>query len=138
MINADGLVLTNHHVINGSATITPTAGSTGTTYRATVVGYDTTRASPDLLLNAGLGDEDPHCPAWVKLRASASATKYRKCRSSMLGAAPDAGGARGGRAVLEDVSARSSSTVMTSTPSGRPTRDFGPSQQPAWYVAAGQ
>ena len=43
VINADGLVLTSNHVISGSATITATAGSTGTTYRATVVGYDTTR-----------------------------------------------------------------------------------------------
>jgi S1-C subfamily serine protease len=43
VINADGLVLTNNHVINGSTTITATVGSTGKTYRATVVGYDKTR-----------------------------------------------------------------------------------------------
>ena len=43
VINADGLVLTNNHVINGSTTITATMGSTGKTYRATVVGYDKTR-----------------------------------------------------------------------------------------------
>ena len=43
VINADGLVLTNNHVINGSTTITATVGSTGNTYRATVVGYDKTR-----------------------------------------------------------------------------------------------
>ena len=43
VINADGLVLTNNHVINGSTTITATVRSTGKTYRATVVGYDKTR-----------------------------------------------------------------------------------------------
>jgi S1-C subfamily serine protease len=43
VINADGLVLTNNHVINGSTKITATVGSTGKTYRATVVGYDKTR-----------------------------------------------------------------------------------------------
>ena len=43
VINADGLVLTNNHVINGSTTITATVGSTGKTYPATVVGYDKTR-----------------------------------------------------------------------------------------------
>ena len=43
VINADGLVLTNNHVINGSTKITATVGSTGTTYPATVVGYDKTR-----------------------------------------------------------------------------------------------
>jgi len=43
VINADGLVLTNNHVIDGSTKITATAGSTGKTYPATVVGYDKTR-----------------------------------------------------------------------------------------------
>jgi S1-C subfamily serine protease len=43
VINADGLVLTNNHVINGSTKITATVGSTGKTYPATVVGYDKTR-----------------------------------------------------------------------------------------------
>ena len=43
VINADGLVLTNNHVINGSTKITATLGSTGKTYPATVVGYDKTR-----------------------------------------------------------------------------------------------
>jgi S1-C subfamily serine protease len=43
VINADGLVLTNNHVINGSTKITATMGSTGKTYPATVVGYDKTR-----------------------------------------------------------------------------------------------
>src|SRR5215469_7213934 len=40
VINAGGLVLTNNHVINGSTKITATVESTGTTYPATVVGYD--------------------------------------------------------------------------------------------------
>jgi S1-C subfamily serine protease len=43
VINADGLVLTNNHVIDGSTKITATVAATGTTYPATVVGYDKTR-----------------------------------------------------------------------------------------------
>ncbi len=42
VINADGLVLTDNHVIDGSTKITATVGSTGRTYPATVVGYDKT------------------------------------------------------------------------------------------------
>jgi S1-C subfamily serine protease len=42
VINASGLVLTNNHVINGSTKIRATVASTGTTYTATVVGYDKT------------------------------------------------------------------------------------------------
>lgn len=42
VINADGLVLTNNHVIDHATKITATAASTGTTYTATVAGYDKT------------------------------------------------------------------------------------------------
>ena len=42
VINADGLVLTNNHVIDGSTQITATVVSTGKTYPARVVGYDRT------------------------------------------------------------------------------------------------
>jgi S1-C subfamily serine protease len=42
VINADGLVLTNNHVIGDSTEITATVISTGKTYPATVVGYDQT------------------------------------------------------------------------------------------------
>jgi S1-C subfamily serine protease len=42
VINADGLVLTNNHVIEGSTKITATVASTGKTYTAMVVGYDKT------------------------------------------------------------------------------------------------
>ena len=42
VINADGLVLTNNHVIEDSTKITATIASTGKTYPATVVGYDKT------------------------------------------------------------------------------------------------
>ena len=42
VINADGLVLTNNHVIEDSIKITATVISTGKTYPATVVGYDQT------------------------------------------------------------------------------------------------
>jgi S1-C subfamily serine protease len=42
VINADGLVLTNNHVIEGATKITATVASTGKTYTAIVVGYDKT------------------------------------------------------------------------------------------------
>ncbi len=42
VINADGLVLTNNHVIADSTNITATVVSTGKTYPATAVGYDKT------------------------------------------------------------------------------------------------
>jgi S1-C subfamily serine protease len=42
VINADGLVLTNNHVIEDSTSITATVAATGKTYPATVVGYDKT------------------------------------------------------------------------------------------------
>ena len=42
VINADGLVLTNNHVIDDSTRITATVSSTGRTYLARVVGYDRT------------------------------------------------------------------------------------------------
>jgi S1-C subfamily serine protease len=37
---ADGLILTNNHVIDGSTTVTVTPVTTGKSYQATVVGYD--------------------------------------------------------------------------------------------------
>jgi S1-C subfamily serine protease len=42
VINPDGLVLTNNHVIEDSTSITATDLSTGHTYQAKVVGYDVT------------------------------------------------------------------------------------------------
>jgi S1-C subfamily serine protease len=42
VVNADGLVLTNNHVIEDSTKITATVAATGKTYTATVVGYDKT------------------------------------------------------------------------------------------------
>src|ERR1700757_2153748 len=42
VINADGLVLTSNHVIDGSTKVTATVAATGRTYPATVVGYDKT------------------------------------------------------------------------------------------------
>jgi S1-C subfamily serine protease len=42
VLNADGLVLTNNHVIEDSTKISATVVSTGRTYPATVVGYDKT------------------------------------------------------------------------------------------------
>jgi S1-C subfamily serine protease len=42
VLNADGLVLTNNHVIEDSTKISATVVATGQTYQATVVGYDQT------------------------------------------------------------------------------------------------
>jgi S1-C subfamily serine protease len=42
VINSDGLVLTNNHVIEDSTKLTATVVATGKTYQATVLGYDTT------------------------------------------------------------------------------------------------
>jgi S1-C subfamily serine protease len=42
VINSDGLVLTNNHVIEDSTKLTATVVATGRTYPATVLGYDTT------------------------------------------------------------------------------------------------
>jgi len=42
VINSDGLVLTNNHVIEDSTKLTATVVATGKTYTATVLGYDTT------------------------------------------------------------------------------------------------
>jgi len=42
VINPDGLVLTNNHVIEDSTKITATVAATGKTYPATVIGYDKT------------------------------------------------------------------------------------------------
>lgn len=42
VINSDGLVLTNNHVIEDSTKLTATVVATGKTYKATVIGYDTT------------------------------------------------------------------------------------------------
>jgi S1-C subfamily serine protease len=42
VINADGLVLTNNHVIEDSTSITATVPATGRTYPAKVLGYDKT------------------------------------------------------------------------------------------------
>lgn len=40
VLSADGLVLTNHHVVDGSTSISGTVVGTGRTYEATVLGYD--------------------------------------------------------------------------------------------------
>ena len=42
VINADGLVLTNNHVIENATKITATVAATGKNYLAKVVGYDVT------------------------------------------------------------------------------------------------
>jgi S1-C subfamily serine protease len=42
VINPDGLVLTNNHVIGDATKTTATVVATGKTYPATVIGYDKT------------------------------------------------------------------------------------------------
>ena len=42
VLSADGLVLTNHHVVAGSTAIRVTDVGNGRTYDATVLGYDST------------------------------------------------------------------------------------------------
>jgi S1-C subfamily serine protease len=42
ILSADGLVLTNYHVVEDSTTVTITVATTGDTYDANVVGYDRT------------------------------------------------------------------------------------------------
>jgi len=55
VINADGLVLTNNHVIEDSTTMTATVISTGKTYPARVVGYDQTGDVALIQLQNGSG-----------------------------------------------------------------------------------
>ncbi|MEO6510379.1 MAG: trypsin-like peptidase domain-containing protein [Nocardioides sp.] len=43
VIRSNGIVVTNHHVVEGSTSVQVTVVSTGRTYRARVLGYDATR-----------------------------------------------------------------------------------------------
>ncbi len=65
VISADGLVITNHHVVEGATAVTGTVVGTGRTYTATVLGYDPTADIAVLDLQdasglpvATLGDSD--------------------------------------------------------------------------------
>ena len=40
VVNPDGLVLTNNHVIDGATSVSVTLPGSGTSYQARVVGYD--------------------------------------------------------------------------------------------------
>ena len=51
VVSADGLVLTNNHVIDGAQTIKVTLATTGKVFGATVVGYDATHDVALLRLN---------------------------------------------------------------------------------------
>lgn len=61
VVGSDGIVVTNHHVIEGSTSITVEVPSTGTTYDATVVGYDAAADIAVLQLEgaSGLTTVDP-------------------------------------------------------------------------------
>lgn len=55
ILSADGLVLTNHHVVTGATSIRATSIGNGTTYDATVVGYDSTHDVAVLRLKGASG-----------------------------------------------------------------------------------
>ncbi len=55
VLSADGLVLTNHHVVAGATSIRVTAIGTGKTYDATVAGYDSTHDVAVLRLKGASG-----------------------------------------------------------------------------------
>ena len=55
VLSADGLVLTNHHVVSGSTAIRVTAIGNGQTYDATVIGYDSTHDVAVLRLKGASG-----------------------------------------------------------------------------------
>ena len=46
VIGSDGLVVTNHHVVEGATSISVTVATTGRTYDAEVLGYDASATSP--------------------------------------------------------------------------------------------
>jgi S1-C subfamily serine protease len=55
VLTSNGLVMTNNHVIEGSTTPTVTLVSTGKTYKATIVGYDSTHDVALLQLTGASG-----------------------------------------------------------------------------------
>ena len=55
VLSSDGVVVTNHHVVAGATSITVTVPSTGKTYRASVLGYDTTHDVAVLQLRGASG-----------------------------------------------------------------------------------
>ncbi len=55
VLSADGLVLTNHHVVTGSTAIRATDVGNGQTYDATVLGYDSTHDVAVLRLKGASG-----------------------------------------------------------------------------------
>ena len=72
VLSADGLVLTNNHVVEGATSITVTSVTTGRRYRATVLGYDRSKDVALLQLQGASG----LTPA--KLGSSASVTLGQK------------------------------------------------------------
>ncbi|SDC54791.1 serine protease, S1-C subfamily, contains C-terminal PDZ domain [Rhodococcus tukisamuensis] len=55
VLSEDGLVLTNHHVVDGAVDVSATAMATGRSYDAEVLGYDTFRDVAVLRLGAAEG-----------------------------------------------------------------------------------
>jgi S1-C subfamily serine protease len=55
VIGSDGLVVTNHHVVEGATDITVTVVTTGATYDAEVLGYDATKDVAVLRLDEATG-----------------------------------------------------------------------------------
>ena len=55
VIGSDGLVVTNHHVVEGATDISVTVVTTGATYDAEVLGYDATKDVAVLRLDGATG-----------------------------------------------------------------------------------
>jgi S1-C subfamily serine protease len=55
ILTSDGEILTNHHVVEGATAITVQVVSTGKTYRAAVIGYDSTHDVAVLQLESASG-----------------------------------------------------------------------------------
>jgi len=86
VISADGLVLTNNHVIDGSESIKVTLTSSGKVYQTTVLGYDSTHDVALLQLNGA-----------SRLKAVLIATRRRSHWARRFLALGNAEGQGGGR-----------------------------------------
>ena len=69
VIGSDGLVVTNHHVVEGATDISVTVVTTGATYDAEVLGYDATKDVAVLRLDERDGPDDgDRRPRWRRRR----------------------------------------------------------------------
>ncbi|MBF4163444.1 S1C family serine protease [Nocardioides acrostichi] len=85
VVGADGLVVTNHHVVEGATSITVTVVNTGASYTAEVLGYDTRRDIAVLRLSDASG-------LTVAPLADTTDTTTALARGAVVTAVGDAGG----------------------------------------------